>query len=510
MTDELKLNQMRMNQLADLWQLGEEKEIPTPSDRLEETPGDMPTIDGYRILDKLGEGGMGTVWRAEQLSTHREVALKIMRVHTFGSSRTPERFEREVDMAARLQHPHIARVYDSGLHQGLYYYVMELIEGVTLQEYVRVKNLNAHQIIGVLKTVADAVHYAHQRRVIHRDLKPGNIMVADDGRPYVLDFGLAKPTEKEQHSHTVSLRGEVLGTLNYMAPEQLSGHPEDIDIRSDIFAIGVIAYQLLTGHFPFGEHLTTAELIVKLQNDDPVLPRRHVPGMDRDLEAIILKALARKPADRYQSVAELTTDIDNWFANRPVIARTADRMYLIEKWIARNRASSIILCLLLVILLGSSFISLFFYRRSAEAYRHLQQAQAETLASYNQLYDNANKVMLDTFLMLWETGQKDRARLYLTFLDNHTREHAAITFFLDEAPYAQKAKAFHQAVGKKHEGFYYFIAGEYQRLHGRPGQALEAYRQSLQMDRQSSQPDRWTIKQIQLRLNNYENAKTKL
>lgn len=496
MAKEPDLQQIKMSQLADLWQLGEEEDFKTPSDRLEETAGELPAIAGYRIMEKLGEGGMGTVWRAEQLSTHREVALKIMRVHTFGSSRVLERFEREVDLAARLEHPNIARVYDSGLHQGLYYYVMELVEGKTLNRYVEEKALSPKEVVRIIKMVAEAIHFAHQRRVIHRDLKPGNILVTDEGRPYVLDFGLAKPTEKEQHSHTVSLQGEVLGTLNYMAPEQLSGHPEDIDIRSDIFALGVIAYQLMTGHLPFGDRLPTAELIMRLKDHDPFLPRMYVPEIDRDLEAIILKALAREPAERYQSVAEFTRDIDNWFTGLPVMARPAGRIYLIRKWMARNRASSIIIALLTVILLGMSSISFYFYKKERRAHQVLLDSREKE----KQFHDTMSRVGLATALELWQEGKLERAQAYLEAFDRASREYAAGQFFLSAEPLEERKAVLRTQLGEEDEGFYYFILGEYAWRTGMKVEALEWYKESLRVESARKTPDGWILKQIRLRL----------
>jgi serine/threonine protein kinase len=201
--------------------------------------GMRPDIEGYKIIEPLGEGGMGMVWRAEQLSTKRQVALKVMVSPRFTSEKAQGRFQREVELTARLDHPHIARIYDSGLHHGMYYYAMELVDGVPLDRYVREKCLSKNHILALMQKVCQAVLYAHLRAVIHRDLKPSNILVSADGQTHVLDFGLAKALLDEGEALTISIEGQIAGTPAYMSQEQAAGHHSQTDTRTDVFSLVV-------------------------------------------------------------------------------------------------------------------------------------------------------------------------------------------------------------------------------------------------------------------------------
>ncbi len=191
---------------------------------------------------------MGIVWRAVDLGTRREVALKLMNASMLNSSRSRLRFEREIELTASLDHPHIARLYHSGLHEGVWFYAMELVEGTPIDEHVAANKLNQRQILSLARNVCLAVEHAHQRQVIHRDLKPSNILVTQDGQPKVLDFGLAKARMAGvSETPMVSIAGDIAGTPAYMSPEQASGASGFVDTRADVYSLGVILYRLLTG-----------------------------------------------------------------------------------------------------------------------------------------------------------------------------------------------------------------------------------------------------------------------
>jgi len=290
-----------------------------------------PDIEGYKIIEPLGEGGMGMVWRAEQLSTRRQVALKLMVSHRIESPKAQARFQREVELTARLDHPNIARIYDSGLHRGMYYYAMELIDGVPLDRYVKSKALSQNQILVLMRTVCQAVLCAHLRGVIHRDLKPSNIMVSSDGQPHVLDFGLAKALLEQDDALTISVEGQIAGTPAYMSPEQAAGRHSQTDTRTDVFSLAVILYELLTGESPHDRSGSMFDVLRRIMEGQIRRPREIDKTIDCELEALLLKALAQNPDDRYASAGALAKDIGNYLDGEPLDARVPTVLYFLRK-----------------------------------------------------------------------------------------------------------------------------------------------------------------------------------
>lgn len=331
-------------------------------------PTDGPSLPGYRVLGKLGQGGMGVVWRAYQESTRREVALKTTTALAGSSDRTARRFEREIELAARLEHPHIARVYDSGRHQGIHYYAMELVDGLPLDRFVKKHELGREALLQLMHDIAQAVQHAHQRGIIHRDLKPSNILVTTDAegkpKPILLDFGLAKLIDLEQQEADrteMTQQGQVAGTLAYMAPEQAAGQIDKLDTRTDIYALGVILYQLLTGRLPrdvSGPALDALKRIADNQIDRPRMPRDASTTMvDVELESLLLKCLEQEPDERYASAAALADDIEHYLRFEPLSARPATTGYFLRKRIRKHRkplaiAGSVALVLLFAGLFG--------------------------------------------------------------------------------------------------------------------------------------------------------------
>jgi|GEM_PF-530593 len=297
-----------------------------------------PEIEGYQILDKLGEAGQGQVWRAVQLTTQRQVALKVPRVGLLSSRKTLIRFEREVEIVARLRHPNIASIIDSGVQRGLYYYAMELVQGQHLDQYVKDHDLSHRQILELMKVVCEAVQHAHQIGVIHRDLKPSNIIVGETGHPYVVDFGLAKSMMDAHPAATVSLEGEVAGTPAYMSPEQAAGNADRVDTRTDVYSLGAILFTLLTGQYPHDLSGSHFDVLRRLLEEEVIQPRKLSPKMDRDLESLLLKALERDPNRRYSSAAGLAEDIDNYLKGLPLIAAPQSQAYRVRSFIRRHRA----------------------------------------------------------------------------------------------------------------------------------------------------------------------------
>jgi len=300
------------------------------------------TLGDYRILALLGEGGMGTVYQAEQQNPHRIVALKVIKLGV-SSDQLLRRFEQEAQALGRLQHPGIAQIYEAGTADtGLGrqpYFAMEFIQGRPLMEYATVRRLNARGRLELMARICDAVNHAHHRGIIHRDLKPGNILVDETGQPKILDFGVARVTDSDAQATRQTDLGQLIGTLAYMSPEQVLADPLALDIRSDVYALGVILYELLAGKLPYTTHgKAMHEVVQAIREEDPAplsSIRRSYRG---DVETIVAKALEKDKARRYNSAADLAADIRHYLDEEPIAARRPSTAYQLQKFARRNRA----------------------------------------------------------------------------------------------------------------------------------------------------------------------------
>ena len=298
------------------------------------------TIPGYEIGREIGRGGMGRVYEAIQLSTRRRVALKVMLEGPFSSEKTKRRFEREVRIVAALRHPNIAQIYESGLHEGRYWFAMEYVEGQSLDVAGEPGELSTWDRLSLGAKICEAVGHAHGQMVIHRDLKPSNILISADGEPHVLDFGLAKIEDPDRsHEITLSAPGELMGTPAFMSPEQTERDPRKVDARTDVYSLGIILYRLLTRQFPYDVRGRLDEVIHQIATADPVPPSQYCKAVDDETEAIILRAIAKDPDDRYPSAREMAADLRRRLAGEPVEAKLASRTYLLSKTIARHGKS---------------------------------------------------------------------------------------------------------------------------------------------------------------------------
>jgi ankyrin repeat protein/serine/threonine protein kinase/ketosteroid isomerase-like protein len=364
---------------------------------VKEESGYFPEIEGYKVTGRLGEGGMGTVWRAVQLSTHREVALKLLSERRFESKKSRLRFEREVELTARLSHPNIARLYDSGLYRGVYYYAMELIDGIPLDEYIRQNQLPRMEIVKLIYQVSEAVGYAHEQGIIHRDLKPSNILVSEDGQPHVLDFGLAKTIAVESEDVTVSIEGEIAGTPAYMAPEQAAGNIRKIGTRTDVYSIGVLLYYLLTGQFPYDMSGSKYEVLSRIIQDEVPSPRRIDPSIDRELEAILMTALSKEPNERYPSAVVLGMDIDNYLKDEPILAKMTGTAYYLVKKIKKHRIPVSVGVLVFLVILSIILIA---YTKIIQSNTRIRTIRGE-LEMQKQAAEMA-KSEADSFKTRWD------------------------------------------------------------------------------------------------------------
>jgi len=299
-------------------------------------------IGRYTIVHVLGEGGMGTVYEAEQDQPKRAVALKVIRAG-YLSPQLLKRFEHESAVLGRLQHPGIAQVYEAGTVEDerghpVPFFAMEFIRGVPLTDYASQKNLGTRERLDLVARICDAVYHAHQKGVIHRDLKPGNILVDESGQPKILDFGVARATDSDLQQTTIQTDiGAIIGTVPYMSPEQVGGDPDDLDTRSDVYALGVIAYELLAGRLPYDltrKMIHEAARIIK--EDEPTRLSSINRTLRGDVETIVAKALEKNKVRRYQSAESLASDIRRYLKDEPIAARPASTWYQVQKFSRRN------------------------------------------------------------------------------------------------------------------------------------------------------------------------------
>ncbi|MFO0859341.1 MAG: serine/threonine-protein kinase [Phycisphaerales bacterium] len=341
---------------------------PTAHSNTQPTPDH---IGHFRIIRLIGAGGMGDVYEAEQLAPRRRVALKVMRRGP-RSADIAKRFQREGQIQATLTHPGIAAVYETGVDTSsgspVPFLAMELVEGVPLLEFARSNDLDVPARLSLMLGVCDAVSYAHQRGIIHRDLKPDNILIqqTDQGpRAKVLDFGVAKFTESGiNHALTTQTQvGQLIGTLNYMSPEQLSGRTAQVDALSDIYALGVVLYQLLSGQTCHATRdLPLPEAVRLISENEPTRITSHQPQLRGDIETIVHKAIERDKTRRYASAADFAADIRRYLNNEPIAARPATLVYQISKFVRRHRAlvaaTTLLICLLVAGIIVTSYLAI--------------------------------------------------------------------------------------------------------------------------------------------------------
>jgi non-specific serine/threonine protein kinase/serine/threonine-protein kinase len=314
-----------------------------PATAPNETAAAGKRIGRYEIRHVIGAGGMGTVYEAVQDQPHRTVALKVLR-HGAASRRAMTRFRHEAEILGRLQHPNIAQVYDAGTFdegQGAQpYFAMEFVKGEPLIRHAESKSLGIQDRLALFVRVCDAVQYAHHQGVIHRDLKPDNILVDDFQEPKTLDFGVARATDSDIQATTLRTHiGELIGTVPYMSPEQVTGDPNELDTRSDVYSLGVVLYELICGRLPHDVTNRTIPEAVRLIREEEPTPLSSVNRTFRgDLDTIVAKALEKDKNRRYQTAAELAADVRHYLGDQPIVARPPSTIYQLRKFARRNKA----------------------------------------------------------------------------------------------------------------------------------------------------------------------------
>jgi WD40 repeat protein len=305
---------------------------------------EIPSIQGYEVLEEVHRGAQGVIYRATQCATHRTVALKVLLHGPYASRRQERRFEREVELVAGLVHPNIVRLYDSGRANMRHWFAMEFIDGGLLREHLDAHRPGVRDVLILFVKICRAVAYAHARGVIHRDLKPGNILVDRNGEPHILDFGLAKPINSATDGlDTLATQaGEFFGTLAYASPEQASCNPQAVDVRTDVYALGMVLHEMLTGNSPYPTRGSMSEIIKNILEAEPRRPSRDNPDLDDDIDTIVQKALEKDADRRYQSVDALAADIDRYLEGRPIEAKPHGSYYILKKAVRRHKAAALL------------------------------------------------------------------------------------------------------------------------------------------------------------------------
>jgi serine/threonine protein kinase/tetratricopeptide (TPR) repeat protein len=317
------------------------------------SPAEMPREFGdYELLEEIGRGGQGVVFRAWQRSLSRTVAVKIIGMGQWATAAHLKRLRREAEAAAKLNHPGIVPIYEVGERDGTYYFSMRFVEGDHLGDVVSRGSISVRQAAALIAKVARTVHYAHEHGILHRDVKPGNILLDENGEPHLSDFGLARLVE---HGSTVTGSMEVMGTPSYMAPEQAVGNNTAVGSTTDVYGLGAVLYELLTGHPPF-EGRTTYETIRLLLDSEPRQPRSWNRNVDRDLSAVCLKCLEKDPRHRYSSALALAEDLERWLRHEPIRAKRSGPFTRVQKWVQRNRIIAALIALSLILAGGLSLM----------------------------------------------------------------------------------------------------------------------------------------------------------
>ncbi len=390
-------------------------------------PAELPTIPGFDDIREIRRGGQGIVFSAIQRSTRRRVAIKVLLDGALASVTGRRRFEREIDLVAGLRHPNIVSVHDSGqTPDGHMYFVMEYVAGVPLDQWLTHSKGRASvprdlpRLLQLMILVCDALHHAHLRGVIHRDIKPGNIIVDEVGMPHVCDFGLAKAlagsAADRDDEISMSVTGQFMGSLPWASPEQIEGTQSRIDVRTDVYSLGAVLYQVLAGRLPHDTSGGIRQLFDKIANVEPPPPSSHTPGLDDEIDTIVMKAISKDTARRYQSAGELADDLRHYLAGEPIQAKRDSAWYTLRKTVRRYQAITTVAAVAAVGLTIALAVSLWSWRDATRA-----RDEARTEASQRAAIDGFLRGMLTSV----DPGRDGRQVRLLDVIDRAAAEMPA-------------------------------------------------------------------------------------
>ncbi|MCC7292718.1 MAG: serine/threonine protein kinase [Phycisphaerales bacterium] len=416
-------------------------------------------IPGYEILHEIHRGGQGVVYRAHQKSAGRTVAIKVMREGPFAGPLDRARFDREVRILGALRHPNIVAIHDSGQSSGHFYYVMDYIAGQSLDAHVAERKPDLAAALKLFLKICDAVNAAHLRGIVHRDLKPGNVRVDAAGEPFILDFGLARGAGAWAQSvpQPVTVTGQFIGSLQWASPEQTEGIPDRVDMRTDVYSLGMILFHMLTGKFPYDVASEMWVVVDQIRRAEPVRPRTLRREIDDDLETILLKCLRKDRERRYQTSGELAKDLRHYLAGEAIEAKRDSSWYVLRKTLQRHRAAVTSAALVAVGLVVFSIVTFAMYR-TAEAER--ARAQTEAMKS---------RQTVDLLTGVFAFIEPEKAKARDTSLLREALDHAASRIEVQLGGHPELAAELHLYVGELYMRLgYYDAAAE----RGRRAEAL--------------------------------------
>jgi len=505
----------------------------------DDSSGKLPLagkIPGYKILRALHQGGQGVVYQALQLSTKRKVAIKVLLEGPYAAPSARKRFEREIELVASLKHPNIVSIFDSGeTADGRQFCVMDYVRGVPFDVYVKDTKLSVNDALKLFSKMCDAVNYAHQKGVIHRDLKPSNVLVDGDGEPRVLDFGLARQLVDRQQT-MLSVTGQVVGTLPYLSPEQAEGNPDKVDIRSDVYALGVILYEVLTGQYPYpvyGQLAETLNHIVHTQASIPSKKWESQSGIkhyspeggviercpiDDEVNTIVIRALAKERDRRYQTAADLAQDIRRYLADEPIEAKRDSSWYVLRKRVKRYKMGVAVSIGVMFLVIVALIVTVNLYhvaerdRLAAEQARQQAEIEAgkarQTVAFTNEMLagvDPETARGMDTRLLrmiLARAAQRvqndlaEQPEVAASIYSTIGRTYSAIGNYDDAQAYLRRALTIHERelgeqhldaiISKSRLAHAYGLAGQFETAEMLFDQALRTAEQTIGVEHEDT------------------------